>query len=108
MHSERKRLATDYGCNTIFKALSPHLKQQLVPKTSCLQYEYSLATKVADLVRKVTVKLERFLHLLGDFFPLLFYFAELAVHHRCYACRLREPAGDPSYLHSFFQAPKLL
>lgn len=57
--------------------------------------------KVADLVGKVTVKA-----LCGRNFcifpvPRFPDFTTEAVHHGCYVCRLSEPAGDPSYLHSF-------
>lgn len=74
---------------------------QPVPRMCPLQYRYFFSIKVADLVRKVTVKTRcrRNFCIFAEW--LFLYFTIVAVHHRCYVCRLSEPAGDPSYLHSF-------
>lgn len=57
--------------------------------------------KVADLVRKVTVKALCWRNFCIFPVPCFSSFTTEAVHHGCYVCRLSEPAGDPSYLHSF-------
>lgn len=57
--------------------------------------------KVADLVRKVTVKALCWRNFCIFPVPRFPGFTTEAVHHGCYVCRLSAPAGDPSYLHSF-------
>lgn len=72
-----------------------------------LLFSFSPSMKVADLVRKVTVKAlcwQEFLHASGASFP---DFTTEAVHQGCYVCRLSEPAGD-LVIYTLFQASKLL
>lgn len=81
----------------VINILASQAKGQLVFQRHSLLFFFSPSMKVADLVRKVTVKALCW-HLPGASFP---DFTTEAVHQGCYVCRLSEPAGDPSYLHSF-------